>query len=107
VALLTSSYTFDPSHQYLSQISGGYIVAQSGNLANKTATAGVANADPITLSAVTGSTVSYFVIYHDTGSSSTSDLIAYFDTATNLPLTPNGGDIILQWDSGANHIFKL
>jgi len=34
-------------------------------------------------------------------------LIAFIDTATNLPVTPNGGDIIVAWDNGANKIFKL
>lgn len=34
-------------------------------------------------------------------------LIAWFDTGTNLPVTPNGGDINVTWDNGANKIFKL
>jgi len=38
---------------------------------------------------------------------STSRLIAWIDTGTNLPVTPNGGDITVQWDAGANRIFKL
>lgn len=39
--------------------------------------------------------------------STESPLIAYIDTATGLPVTPNGGDITIAWDSGANKIFKL
>jgi hypothetical protein len=31
----------------------------------------------------------------------------YIDAATGLPLTPNGGDVTIQWDNGANKIFKL
>ncbi len=34
-------------------------------------------------------------------------LIAYIDTATGMPVTPNGGDITIAWDNGANKIFKL
>ena len=34
-------------------------------------------------------------------------LIAYIDTGTNLPITPNGGDVTVAWDSGANRIFTL
>jgi hypothetical protein len=48
------------------------------------------------------------VLYKHTGSDATARLIAYIDTASSgLPVTPNGGDIVVQWDSGANRIFKL
>ena len=47
------------------------------------------------------------VLWVDTGTPATSFLIAYFDTVTGLPVTPNGGDIQIVWDSGANKIFKL
>jgi hypothetical protein len=47
------------------------------------------------------------VIYKDTGTAATSPLIAYIDTATGLPVTPNGGDITVTWDNGSNKIFKL
>ena len=47
------------------------------------------------------------MLYRDTGVEATSALIAYIDTATGLPITPNGGDIIVNWDNGANKIFRL
>ena len=47
------------------------------------------------------------MIYVDTGTEATSPLIAYIDTATGLPITPNGGDIIVTWDNGTNKIFKV
>ncbi len=34
-------------------------------------------------------------------------LVAYIDSATGLPVIPNGGDITITWDSGANRIFAL
>jgi len=67
----------------------------------------VADAADVILSSVTGDTCEAIVIYKHTGTESTSRLIAYIDTATGLPVTPNGGDITIQWDSGANKIFKL
>jgi hypothetical protein len=79
----------------------------SGALASKTYTAGVFNAANVTLTAVTGSAVNYIVIYADSGTDSTSRLIALIDTATGLPVTPNGGDITITWDTGTNKIFKL
>lgn len=102
----TGTYTVDlATHEDLADLSG--IVATSGNLASKTVTAGVADAADVTFSAVSGSSVEALVIYQDTGVAATSRLIAYIDTGTGLPVTPNGGDITIQWDSGANKIFKL
>jgi predicted dehydrogenase len=102
----TGTYTVDlATHDFLDDVSG--IVATSGNFASKTVAAGVADAADVTFSAVTGATVEAIVIYKDTGSAATSRLIAYIDTGTGLPVTPNGGDISIAWDSGANKIFKL
>jgi hypothetical protein len=95
------------SDQFLSDIGAGARIATSGNLAGKTVTAGVADADDIVLPSVSGATVESIVIYKDTGVAATSPLIAFIDTATGLPLTPNGADVTIQWDSGANRIFKL
>lgn len=88
-------------------IAGAAIVATSGNLASKTSTDGVADAADFTFTAVTGDPSEALVIFKDTGTASTSRLLAYIDTATNLPITPNGGDITVQWDNGSNKIFKL
>ncbi len=95
------------SDEYLSSIPAGDRIATSGNLASKTSTLGVADAADITFSTVTGDVSEALVIYKDTGDASTSPLIAYIDTATGLPVTPNGGDITVTWDNGANKIFKL
>lgn len=95
------------THDNLDDIPAGARVAVSGALAGKTVVDGVADADDKTLTAVTGDPSEALVIYQHTGTESTSRLIAYIDTATGLPVTPNGGDITIQWDSGANKIFKL
>ena len=102
----TGTYTVDlVNHDFHDDLSG--VVDTSGNFASKTTTAGVADAADIVFSAVTGASVEAIVIYRDSGVSGTSELIAYIDTATGLPVTPNGGDITIAWDSGANKIFKL
>ena len=62
---------------------------------------GAADAADCTFTSVTGSSIEAIVIYKDTGTEATSPLIAYIDTATGLPITPNGGDIIVTWDSFA------
>jgi len=104
----TGAYTVNLStHQFLSDVPAGARIAVSGALASKTVAAGVADAADVTFTAVSGATVEAIVIYKHTGVEGTSRLIAYIDTATGLPVTPNGGDINLVWDSGANKIFKL
>lgn len=104
----TTSYTPNlTTDEFYSIVPGGSVVAESGNFASKTSTLGVADADDVTLSAVTGSVSAYIGIFRSTGVDATSPLIALIDTATGLPVTPNGGDITIQWDSGANKIFKL
>jgi hypothetical protein len=96
------------SDDFLDDIAAGARVATSGNFTSKTSTAGVADAADVTLSTVSGASVESIVIYDDTpASESAKYLIAFIDTATGLPVTPNGGDIIIQWDNGPNRIFKL
>jgi hypothetical protein len=96
------------SDDFFDDITGAAIVATSGALASKTFTAGVFDAADVTVSTVSGDPFESIVAYNNTpGTAATKDLIFYIDTATGLPTTPNGGDITVQWDSGANRIFKL
>jgi len=82
-------------------------VATSVALTSKTKTNGIADAADVTLTAVTGDPFESIVGYKDTGVESTSLLLFFFDTATGLPFTPNGGDVTVRWDDGVNKIFKL
>ena len=101
------NYAFSAAHEFLSSIDANARVATSGNLASKSVTNGVADAASVTFTAVTGHQCDCVVLYRDTGDPATSELIAYIDSATGLPVTPNGGDITIEWDTGANKIFAL
>lgn len=93
---------------FLDDILAGARVFTSAALANKTATAGVADADDITIASVTGDPFESLVLFNDTpGTEATKNLGVFIDTATGLPLTPNGGNVTITWDSGANKIYKL
>lgn len=108
VLIDTADYTVNLStHDNLDDVAGAARVATSSALSGKSVTAGVADANDLTFSSVSGDSVEALIIYKDTGVESTSRLIAYIDTATGLPVTPNGGDITVTWDSGASKIFKL
>lgn len=103
----TDDYSFSAAHQFLSQVAAGGRVA-SGALLGVSSAAGVADANDTVLSAVTGDVCEALVLAKDTGVEATSPLIGYIDSAAaGLPVTPNGGDITITWDSGANKIFKL
>jgi hypothetical protein len=72
-----------------------------------------------------GGAIHAFIIYFQSPADTNlyrgafSPLVAFFDQATNMTnaevtsvstgdgITPNGGDITIQWDNGVNRIFKL
>ncbi len=97
------------SHEFLSSITSGNRLATSAALTSKSSNAGVADAADTVFTAVTSASQGVAVVlYKDTGTDTASPLIAYIDQATaGLPVTPNGGDINVIWDNGANKIFKL
>lgn len=110
--ILVDTGAYSPNfttHQFLSDIATSARIGTSSGVAltSKTTTGGAADAADITFSAVTGASIEALVIFKDTGTEGTSPLIAFIDTATGLPITPNGGDIICTWDNGTNKIFKL
>lgn len=95
------------AHQFLSDIPVPARVATSDPLASKTATAGVADAADVVFTGLSGAVVHAVVLFQDTGVAGTSRLISYNDEHTNLPFTPNGGDLTIEWDAGATRIFRL
>lgn len=109
VAIDTNQYCNLDTIPALARVTNGL----SANLGTKTIALGVCDAADITLASVSGEACEAIVIFKDGGGggvsqSGTADLlIAYIDTATGLPITPNGGDITIAWDAGANKIFKL
>ena len=92
---------------FLNDIAAAARVGTPQTLGTKTTTGGVFDAADVTFPSVTGDVCEGILIYEDTGNEATSHLIAYIDTATGLPVTPNGGNITVTWDSGANKIFAL
>lgn len=110
VAGCSSAYTPDTTNsgdEFLSVIPGGAIVCTSPNLASKTNVGGALNADSVTFTSVSGPTITQFVIYNDSGVAATSELLAVIDTATNLPVVPNGGNIGLTWAGAPNFVMAF
>jgi hypothetical protein len=104
-ALLSISYSPNYStDQHFSDVST-FQVGSSVALTSVTSGAGVAEAANVTFTAVTGLQVGSVVIYKDTGTPSTSPLIFLVNSATGLPVTPDGTDIVISWFS--TQIFVL
>ena len=107
IALIdTGNYSYSATHQYRSDISDNAVIS-TATLANKTTANGVFDADDATFTSVTGANCEALVIFQNTGNQSTSRLIAFIDSATGLPILPNGGDITVAFSSGSNRIFAL
>ena len=107
IALIdTGNYSYSATHQYRSDISDDAVIS-TATLANKTMTNGVFDADDATFTSVTGANCEALIIFQNTGSQANSRLIAFIDSATGLPILPNGGDITVAFSSGANKIFAL
>ena len=103
----TAVSTYSAAHQFFSSVSAA-VIGTPQTLGTKTVSGGVFDAADPTFTAVSGASVEALVVYIDTGVAGTSRLVAYIDTGvTGLPVTPNGGNIALAFDSGANKIFAV
>ena len=102
----TGTYTFSQSHQFYSDMSAG-IVGTPVELTSKTFTNGALDAADTTFTAVSGATVEAIILYvRNAGANSTWRLFAFIDTGfTGLPVTPNGGNIVVTWN--ASGIVKI
>jgi len=107
IALIdTGVYTYSTSHQFRSDISNSAVISTS-TLTNKTIANGVFDADDALFSSVTGANAEALIIFSDSAVQGTSRLVAYIDSATGLPILPNGGDITVAFSSGSSRIFAL
>ena len=106
VALVSSTYTYSDTHEFLSD--AGTLVGAAVALASKVVTGGVFDADDPAFGALApGDTVKALIIFRDTGSAATSPLLCYFDEITGFPFATNGGDVTVPWSNGVAKILSL
>lgn len=108
--VLLRGYTYNAAHDMLDDVTGAgaTLVGTPQNATTKDVTNGVFNCDDPTFPTVpAGAQCDHLLIYHNTGTPATSRLIALFDTATGLPVTPNGADVTVILDNGASKVFAL
>ena len=107
-ALVTTSggYTYSATHQFyspsLTNVQGTDVAITTPSVVN-----GLFDGDDVTFTAVSGTIIGAIVIYRrNTGANTTYRLVLYEDTSvTGLPVTPNGGNIVITWN--ASGIFQL
>lgn len=114
-----SQPAFTSTHKFVSDLTGAShtIAATSAALASKTVTNGTLDAADLT--PAFGSVAAHannhvLVLIQASAVTGGADvaataqrLIAWIDTGTNIPIVPNGGDVNVAWDNGANRIFTL
>lgn len=111
------SYTFSSAHKFVSDVTtaGGVLHGTAATLASKTVTNGTADAADVTFTALAANATNhYLLVYQASAVTGGADVaataqrvICYIDTGTNIPFVPNGGDVVVAWDNGANKIFTL
>ena len=108
-AALVRGYTVTASHKFVSDVTGagGTLAATSAALTSKTVTNGTADAADVTFTAVASNASGHGVLVFQSSAvtggadvaATAQRVICYFDTGTNLPITPNGGDVTVAWNA--------
>ena len=99
---------YSAAHEFFSSVVAGQVGTELELSAGKTYTNGVfdSSTNP-NFTSVSGAQCEALIIFIKTaGANTTWRLVAYIDTdVTNLPVTPNGGDISVTWNGSG--IFGL
>lgn len=109
VALVDDTYVYDPTDQFLADISG--VIAHSGNLTGKSNVQGVCDAADVTFPTVgSGPTVGGIVLYQWTGDAATSRVVIFYDSTTAaqaIDFPTDGGDVVVRWSNGNTRMFRI
>lgn len=86
----------------LADVSAGHVGTAQTLTSVTVGTAGVGAVDHaiVTWTSVTGASVESLDFWEDTGTPATSPLVLNIDSATGLPVTPNGGNITFDPAAG-------
>lgn len=106
---LVRGYTVAASHKFVSDVTGagGTLAATSAALTSKTITNGTADAADVTFTAVASNASGHGVLVFQSSAvgggadvaATAQRVLCWLDTGTNLPITPNGGDVTVAWNA--------
>lgn len=102
-------YTPVATHKFVSDVTtaGGVLHATSSALTSKTVTGAAAKAANITYTALASNAAAHgLLVFQSSAVGGGADvaatlqrLVCWIDTGTNLPITPNGGDVTITWNA--------
>ena len=101
-AAVSSAYTYDSTDTSLDDISAN--VLGSVTLTSVTAALGELDVGNFTFTGISSGTAASLIYYLDSGTASTSYLIAYDSSATNLPYAFSGVDVLV---TAPSYLLKL
>lgn len=102
----TGVVSYSSAHDNYDDISAA-VIGTPVTLAGKSTTGGVfdSTTNPSFTSLVAAPTIEAVVIYYDSGTPTTSSLIAWIDSATGLPVSAGATQVDVTWDAAG--IFAL
>jgi hypothetical protein len=106
VLLDTGVYTYNAAHNMYDDLTG-VVATETGALGSKTlgvVAAGTFDAADGTVTAATGNSAEACATFVDRGGAATADDLLSFNELSS-PVTPNGGNIVLQWSESG--IFQI
>ena len=95
----TSNYTYATTDTFISDIATNARVGAPQTIGSKTFASGTFDGADITFPSLTGATSSALVIYLSGSSEPASRLMLYLGSAQGLPVTPNGVNQPVVWNS--------
>ncbi len=113
---LVGGYVYSATHATMADVTtaGGVANGTPAILANPTITAGVFDADDCTITTTASASTHALIVYQASALTGGADvapasqrLCWYFDTGTNLPITPGAGVITITWPNTAAKIYKI
>lgn len=103
----STEYTVDLANDVDISDVGEDAILKEATLTGKTLDGTTFRADSVTFASVTADNADAVVLFLDATTDAGTILIAYLDNAPEFPAAPSAEDVIINWDSGANGIFKL
>lgn len=109
ILLVDDTYEWDEAHTVLDDVDNGARVG-SAAITGRSVDGAVAKAAAVQIPAEDAKTVTGVWILHDTGTESTSELVAWVDRTDAdeaLALETTGTDVLITWSPLVGGVFKL
>lgn len=94
-----TTYTYSAAHDFLDDVASGARIGTPQVIGSKTFANGVFDGADISFPSLTGDSIEALLVYIDTGSAATSRLVGLIRVAQGLPLTPNGQNQPVAWNT--------